>query len=34
MMLVDVDALVRCEEINVEEFEDSDEDVIWQSHCV
>ena len=33
-MLVDVDALVRLEEINIERFEDSGENVIWQGHCV
>ena len=33
-MLDDVDGLVRPEEINVERVENSDENVIWQGHCV
>ena len=36
-MLADVDdddALVRLEEINVERFEDSGENVVWQDHSV
>ena len=34
MVLLDVDALVRLEEISVEEFEDSDENAVWQGHCL
>ena len=33
-MLADVDALVRPEEIEVEGFQDSDENAVWQGHCV
>jgi hypothetical protein len=31
-VLPDVDALVRLEEISVEGFEDTGENVVWQSH--
>ena len=30
----DVDALIIFEEIGIEEFEDSDESIVWQGHCV
>lgn len=34
MVLLDVNTLVRLEEVSVEGFEDSDEDIVWQGHCV